>query len=161
MIIIVSALVYCLYGSYKKITENKISENKNEILAKNIKNFIGTVKEIITNVDISDYQADTKSKIIKNFLINYLTTLEEYPYSIDFESSESVSPNEELNSILSNIELVLDSYSKIDWRHLISLKSNNYYYLTKLNLLDDIKSFMNILNTEQSSQELNLDYHYI
>lgn len=162
MIIIFASFIYCIYSSYKKIIKNKEESiiNKNELLAYNIKDFFSVIKEIISKIDVKEYN-DTKSKTIKNFLINYLQTLEEYPYLNDFNSSMIDTKNEELYFTLNNIDKILNVYSKIDWRYLITLKSNNYYYLTKLNLLDDVKSFMNILNSVENNQDLTLDYHYI
>jgi hypothetical protein len=160
MLIIYSALVYCAYSSYCKIKEQNNSIDKNEKLSNDIKHFISTVKNIIISKDISDYP-DKKSTLIKKFLIDYLDNLEDFPYLSDFESSEIVSTNSDTYEILNNVDKVVKAYTEIDWKYLISLKSNNYYYLTKLNLLDDIKSFINILNTTDSSEESTFDYHYI
>ena len=160
MIIIYSALAYCLYGSYCKIKEQNNPINKNEKLSNDIKHFISTIKNIIISKDISDYP-DKKSKLIKKFLIDYFNTLEQFPYLNDFESSEIVSTNSDVFEVLHNVDKIIKAYTEIDWEYLISLKSNNYYYLTKLNFLDDIKSFINILNTSDSSEESTFDYHYI
>lgn len=159
MLVIIAAFGYCVYNSYLTIKENnKVDENA--LLANNVINFITTIKNIIMTIDIKDYPDDS-GKVIKNFLIEYLSKLEEYPYIQDFHSSDSVELDSELQKTLSNLDKIIDSYKHVDWIKLFTLKANNYYYMSRMNLLDDIKSFVNILNSSEKNTSLNLDYHYI
>ncbi len=159
MLVIIAAFGYCVYNTYLTIKENnKVDENV--LLANNVKNFITTIKDVIISINIKDYP-DNSGKVIKNFLIDYLAKLEDYPYIQDFNSSDSIKLDSELQKTLSNLDKILIAYNNVDWRKFFTLKANNYYYMSRMNLLDDIKSFINILNSGETNQTLDLDYHCI
>ncbi len=122
-------------------------QESNEKAAEDIKNFWNTCKDVIDDTVDGENDDSDEFNVTKTVLSKLMGDLSNYPYLNDFNSSSVVELNPDTYAVLLNLNKIAIAYSKIDWKYILTLQSNNFYTLIKNKQLDDIKLLASAFNS--------------